>query len=233
MPPFASSDDQTPEGRAAKSLPAAILLAFTGGALDAFVYLNHGHVFAAAMTGNGVLFGVAILHHDWPQSLRHLFPILGFVLGVFAAKLLDSKLRCHAVTVGLLCEITILFGFSWLPGSFPDMVFVPLLAIVAAYQVSSFRTADTYAYNSTFMTGNLRTAMDGLYDTLTPSKRAAGLLKFREFSLIVASFMFGAASGAILSPHLLNHTLWLIDLPLCCVLLLALRSNRPTSVIAT
>jgi uncharacterized membrane protein YoaK (UPF0700 family) len=47
----------SPERRAADSLPSAVLLAFTGGSLDAFIYINHGHVFAAAMTGNAVLFG--------------------------------------------------------------------------------------------------------------------------------------------------------------------------------
>ena len=121
-----------PEHRAVGSLPSALLLAFTGGALDAFIYLNHGHVFAAAMTGNGVLLGVSILHHDYAQSVRHLLPIFGFILGVLAAKSLESTLNDHAVTVGLLCEIAALFAASWLPGSFPDLAFVPVIAIVAA-----------------------------------------------------------------------------------------------------
>jgi uncharacterized membrane protein YoaK (UPF0700 family) len=219
----------TTESTAAASLPSAALLACTGGALDAFVYLNHGHVFAAAMTGNGVLLGVSILHHDWMQATRHLLPIFGFILGVFAAKVLDNRLKEHAVTVGLLCEIAALFAASWLPGGFPDLAFVPLIAIVAAYQVASFRKADNYSYNSTFMTGNLRTAMDGLYDALTPATRPSGLRKFRELSLIVISFLAGAAVGAILSPRLLNHTLWIIDLPLLAVLLFVLRRRIPMS----
>jgi uncharacterized membrane protein YoaK (UPF0700 family) len=214
------------EQRLVGSLPSAILLAFTGGSLDAFIYLNHGHVFAAAMTGNGVLLGVSILHHDYIQTLRHLLPIFGFLLGAFFANLLDKKLKHHAVTIGLLCEITALFIASFLPGRFPDLAFVPIIAIIAAYQLVSFRKADTYSYNSTFMTGNLRTAVDGLYDALDPAKRQAGLRKFRELSIIVIAFLLGATAGAILSPHLYNHTLWFIDLPLIAVLLMTIGRTK-------
>jgi len=218
-PPANSS---TAEHQVAGSFLAAVLLAITGGALDAFIYLNHGHVFAAAMTGNGVLLGVSILHHDYAQALRHLLPIFGFITGVFFANLLDKSLKHHAVTVGLVCEISALFVASFLPSRFPDLAFVPIIAIVAAYQITSFRQVDTYAYNSTFITSNLRTAVDGLYDALTPAKRKAGLRKFRELSCIVLAFLLGAIAGAILSPHLYNHTLWLINLPLIAVLVLTL-----------
>jgi uncharacterized membrane protein YoaK (UPF0700 family) len=207
-----------PEHQAAESLGSAMLLASTGGALDAFVYLNHGHVFAAAMTGNGVLLGVAVLHKDWMQVVRHLLPIFGFVVGVLAAKVLDGAFKSHAVTVGLGCEIAVMLGASFLPGGFPDLAFVPMIAIVAAYQVASFRSADSYAYNSTFMTGNLRTAIDGVYEAMHPATRAAGTKKARELSLIVVSFLAGAAVGAVLSPRMLNHTLWVIETPLAGVL---------------
>jgi uncharacterized membrane protein YoaK (UPF0700 family) len=136
---------------------------------------------------------------------------------------LDGRLKQHAVTVGLLCEIAVLLAASWLPGSFPDLAYVSLIAVVAAYQVASFRKADAYAFNSTFMTGNLRTAVDGLYESLDPAKRAKGLKKFRELSLIVASFLAGAAVGAILAPRMLNHTLWAVVTPLVVVLAMALR----------
>lgn len=217
-----STTSSRTEYRAAGSLLCAILLALTGGSLDAFVYLNHGHVFAAAMTGNGVLLGVAFLHHDYLQAAHHLVPMIGFVLGVFLARLLDSKLKHHAVLAGLLFEISVLLTASFLPGRFPDFVFVPLIAIVAAYQIASFRRADSYAYNSTFITGNLRTAVDGLYDALQPGSRKDGIRKFLDLSAIILAFLIGAVVGAILSPHLYNHTLWLISLPLFAVLILVL-----------
>jgi uncharacterized membrane protein YoaK (UPF0700 family) len=229
VPATSANPPADSEHRAIGSLPSAVLLALTGGALDAFIYLNHGHVFAAAMTGNGVLLGVSILHHDYAQTVRHLLPIFGFITGAFLANLLDKSLKHHAVTVGLVCEIATLFIASFLPGRFPDLAFVALIAIVAAYQVASFREADHYAYNSTFMTGNLRTAVDGLYDALRPATRKAGLRKFRELSCIVLAFLAGATAGAILSPHLYNHTLWVINLPLVAVLILTLRRTHQES----
>jgi uncharacterized membrane protein YoaK (UPF0700 family) len=213
-----ADEKESPETRVAKALPAASLLALTGGALDAFVYLNHGHVFAAAMTGNGVLLGVCVLHRDWMQALRHTMPICGFVVGVLFARLLDTKWKRHAVRVGLLCEIGALLTASLVGGGFPDLVYVPLIAVVAAYQVESFRTADRYAYNSTFLTGNLRTAVDGLFDALRPETRAAGLRQFRALALIVTAFLAGATGGALLAPRWLNHTLWFVDMPLVMVL---------------
>jgi uncharacterized membrane protein YoaK (UPF0700 family) len=217
------------ERRAVGSLPSAMLLAATGGSLDAFIYLNHGHVFAAAMTGNGVLLGVAVLHRDWMQAVRHVLPIMAFCLGVFLSRLLDGSLKRHAITVGLTCEMVALFLASFLPGGFPDMAFVPLLAIVAAYQVDSFRKADAYSYNSTFMTGNLRTAVDGLYQSLAPETREKGLRQFRSLSLVVAAFLSGAVVGAILAPRWLNHTLWFVDVPLVVVLLMTLRKTAVTN----
>jgi uncharacterized membrane protein YoaK (UPF0700 family) len=229
--PFTTSSSA--EYRAARSLPSAILLALTGGSLDAFIYLNHGHVFAAAMTGNGVLLGASILQHNYVAFIRHLLPILGFAIGILFANLLDDKFRHHSVTVGLLSEISVLLIASFLPHTFPDLLYVPIIAIAAAYQVTSFRKADIYAYNSTFMTSNLRSAVDGLYDAFHPTRRKDGLRKFRELALIILAFLLGAIAGAILAPHLHNHTLWFIDLPLVAVLFVVLSRGESAALQAS
>jgi uncharacterized membrane protein YoaK (UPF0700 family) len=51
------------------ALPDALLLAATGGLLDAVVYLNHGHVFANAMTGNVIFLAIATLGRDWTEII--------------------------------------------------------------------------------------------------------------------------------------------------------------------
>ena len=210
---------------AARSLTTALLLAFTGGLLDAFVYLNHGHVFASAMTGNGVLFGVALLNHDQTQAVRHLIPGIAFLLGVATSKALQKLLGANAIPAGLTLEIATLLVASSLPDSFPQMGFTAIIAFAAAYQVSSFRQVDDFAYNSTFITGNLRTAADGLSEALSPATRAEGLRKFRDLSLIVLSFLIGAILGAAAAPRLKNHTLWLALPALLAVLTLTMRTR--------
>ena len=220
----------TPELRSADSLPSAILLAFTGGGLDAFTYLNHGKVFAGAMTGDTVLLSIAVLHGRAHQVLHYIVPLLAFFAGNVGSKVLEGHLKRHAVTIGLLAEIVVLFVFSWMPGSFPDMIFLPVIVMAAAYQGASFRSVDAYPYNSTFITGNIRTAADGFYDAFDPEHRRNGLRKFRDLSSIGAGFLAGAIAGAVLAPRWYNHTLWLLELPLIVVLALALRRSAKATL---
>lgn len=207
------------------SLASAFLLAFTGGLLDAFVYLNHGHVFASAMTGNGVLFGIALLGHDTTQAIRHVVPAIAFLAGVAISKLFESTLGARGVAAGLLLELLTLFAASWLSQSFPAMAFTAIIAFVASYQVSSFRKVDTFAYNSTFITGNLRTVGDGVFEALSstsdPAARAAGRRKLLDLSLIILGFLVGAMFGSFLAPRFANHTLWFALPPLALVLALS------------
>lgn len=216
---------------APNSLPSAILLAFTGGLLDAFVYLNHGHVFASAMTGNGVLFGIALLGQDTAQAIRHVIPAIAFLAGVAISKLFQTTLGSRAVAAGLLLELLTLFAASWLPASFPNMAFTAVIAFVASYQVSSFRQVDAFAYNSTFITGNLRTVGDGVFEALSrasdPASRAAGRRKFRDLSLVILGFLLGAMLGSFLAPRSGNHTLWFALPPLATILALSRRSATP------
>ncbi len=213
------------------SLPSAVLLAFTGGLLDAFVYLNHGHVFASAMTGNGVLFGIALLSHDTTQAIRHVIPAVAFLAGVAVSKLFQTTLGSRAAVGGLLLELVTLFAASWLPTSFPNMVFTAVIAFVASYQVSSFRKVDAFAYNSTFITGNLRTVGDGIFEALSSASdsaaRAAGRRKFRDLSLVILGFLFGATLGSLLAPRFGNHTLWFALPPLAIVLVLSRGTANP------
>src|SRR5450755_4442696 len=79
----------------ATSLQASALLAAAGGFLDGFTYVGHGHVFANAMTGNVVLLGISCFSGSWRTGLRHLPPIIAFLLGVCASEAIQlrAKLR--------------------------------------------------------------------------------------------------------------------------------------------
>lgn len=217
------------ERQAADSLLFASLLAAAGGSLDAFLYLQHGKVFAGAMTGNAVLCGVALLSHDRSEAVRHASPIAAFICGILLAEWLQDRLKPHAIRIGLSCEIVGLFAASFLPPSFPDVIFVPMIALLAAYQIAGFRKADQYSYNSTFITGDLRTAIVGLYRSINPATRAEGLRQARDLGLIVACFLAGATAGAVLAPRMGNHALWAPVLVLCIVLGIAIRRSFSTS----
>ena len=178
------------------ALSEAMLLATTGGLLDAVVYLNHGHVFANAMTGNVIFLGVAVLGHDWGDIAPHVVPLIAFFAGVITSKHLRARLGIRSAILGLSLEIVTIFVLGWLHSGFPEMVFTGAITYVAAIQVASFRRVDSFAYNSTFITGNLRDVAEGFYDAFTSYStadiREKGLSKARALGSICFCFLVGA-----------------------------------------
>jgi uncharacterized membrane protein YoaK (UPF0700 family) len=210
-----------------ETLPPAVLLAFAGGSLDAFLYFAHNHVFAGAMTGNAVLAGIAMLSRDSQETWHHLLPIAAFLMGVWLAEVLQTRLQRHAVTVGLVLEAVGLTAAAFLPGNFPELIFAPAVALLAAFQVTSFRTVDSFSYNSTFITGNLREMVMGIHAALDAGKRKEGLRKARDLGLIALSFVAGAVSGAMLAARLHNRTLLLpVAVLLVTLAMVSLRERR-------
>jgi uncharacterized membrane protein YoaK (UPF0700 family) len=206
-----------------------MLLAATGGLLDAVVYLNYGHVFANAMTGNVIFLAIAAVGHSWHEIARHLVPLVGFLIGVTASKHLRVRLGYTAIRLGLIFEILALFALGWLPSAFPKVAFTAIIAFVAAFQVSSFRRVDRFAYNSTFLTGNLRDLVEGFYEAtspITPSEHEVGSAQARELGFICLCFLIGAIFGAWAAPRFSGHALWLTE-PL--LLTVALRLFRRAS----
>jgi uncharacterized membrane protein YoaK (UPF0700 family) len=215
-------------------LPDAILFATTGGLLDAIVYLNHGHVFANAMTGNVVFLGISVLGRNWSDIVPHLVPLVGFFAGVLTSKHLRTRLGVHCAPLGLTLEIVAIFALGWLPASFPHTAFTLIIAYVAAFQVASFRRVDRFAYNSTFLTGNIRDVAEGLYDAFTPystqETREKGLSQARDLGLICLCFLVGAIVGAWAAPRFANRSLWLAEPLLLTVAVLSVR--RPAKPIS-
>ncbi len=211
------------------ALPAALLLAATGGLLDAIVYLNHGHVFANAMTGNVIFLGISAVGGDWAEVLRHIAPILAFLIGVISARLLAATPVPDAPALTLAVEILALFFVGILPESFPQFAFTATIAFVSAFQITTFRRVGRFTYNSTFVTGNLRDVAEGLLESFTapdPSDRMLGRAKFRKLSLICLAFLVGATLGAFIARRHPAHALWFAEPFLLAALLLVLREAQ-------
>jgi uncharacterized membrane protein YoaK (UPF0700 family) len=212
----------------------AMLLAATGGLLDAIVFLNHGHVFATTMTGNGIFLGIAVLGRNWADIVPRLVPLAGFFAGVLTSKHLRPRLGTRSILLGLILEVVTIFVLGWLPTGSPQMAFTAIIAYVAAIQVASFRRVDRFAYNSTFMTGNLRDVAEGLYEALTPNStsesRERGLSQARDLSLISLCFLLGAILGAWAASRFANHSLWLAEPFLLAVAVITFR--RHTALIS-
>ena len=64
------------------SLATGSVLMLATGFVDAYTFLQHGHVFAQAMTGNLVLIAIGAFDPAIVAFWRPLVPTLAFVLGV-------------------------------------------------------------------------------------------------------------------------------------------------------
>src|SRR5258708_30790113 len=90
---------------------------------DAVGYMTMGSVFAANMTGNTVLAGIAVAQGQWLDAWRHLSPLIAFFAGAIIARLL--LLLLHTPTPILLLQAAFLVAVRLLPVR-------PLAALVVA-----------------------------------------------------------------------------------------------------
>jgi uncharacterized membrane protein YoaK (UPF0700 family) len=224
-------DSMSRPGSRGNPIAVALLLAAVAGQLDALVYLNHGRVFATAMTGNTVLLAVAALSHDARNVLHHAAPILAFVIGAVIARWLEPTPGARAHTIALVFEILTIATAGLLPESFPSVALVAGIAFVSAVQVETFRRIGPFPYSSTYVSGDLRDVGEGLAQILArdtdPAARDSARLKFRDLGLVWLCFLAGAVCGALTASRLGNHGFWL-SLPLLGVALaLELRRALP------
>ncbi len=205
--PVASPSSSIQESRAAQSFPAALLLSFTGGFLDAFLYVAHGHVFAGALTGNVILAGIALLSHNTRDITLHVLPILGFIAGICLAFFTGIRLRHHVVLVALVAESVGLFVASFQPATFPDSLFILLLSGLAGYQVGSFRKVDSFLYNATFITGSIVRAVESFHALEFGIQREESIRGLRDLGSIVVLFAVGVVAAVLLAVRIGNHAL--------------------------
>ena len=91
----------------------ATILTLIAGIADAVGYITMGGVFAANMTGNTVLAGIAAAQRHYTDAWQHLAPLLAFFVGAMLSRLL---LRLwHKPNVCLLAEAALLAVAGFLP----------------------------------------------------------------------------------------------------------------------
>jgi uncharacterized membrane protein YoaK (UPF0700 family) len=188
-----------------------MLLGLAGGYLDAFTFVAHGGVFANAQTGNVVLLGVAAAHGDAAGAVRHVPPLIAFVLGVAAAETLThprvAPLTRRPMRVALVIEAAVLLAVGVIPTPVASTAVVLAVAFVAALQNATFGTVREWPVNTTMTTGNLRTAARATYRAVFRRDAGAGQ-QARTFGLVVLSFLVGAGIGALVAELVGNMAAW-------------------------
>ena len=204
-----------------ESLRIGLLLALSGGLMDAYTFLCRGGVFANAETGNLVRLGICLAQRDWSGGLQFAFPILAFAFGVLMADLFQQQCGQGALHLTwrqliLVLECGVLILVSLLP---LDALANVLVAFVSAVQMQSFRSFRGNAGGTTMCTGNLRSGTHNLFCFLTARSPDSLRSSLAYYSIILA-FTLGALLGGLVDPLLGERAILLCVFPLSLACLL-------------
>ena len=185
-----------------ESLRLGILLAIVGGFLDAYTFICRGGVFANAETGNIVLVALGITNRNYKNVFMAALPIFAFVVGVIVTEIIREKSiknyseSARAEKFILIIEAIVLFIIGFIPDTVPDIFVTTTISFVSSVQISSFRRLVDSPYSTTMCTGNLT------------KKDEAACARSIRYIIVIASFLFGASLGGILTVNFGVKSIW-------------------------
>lgn len=202
-----------------ESFRVGSLLAMVGGFLDVYTYITRDHVFANAQTGNIVLMGLNLAKGEIVTALSYFLPVVAFAAGI----LLTECIRCasknfnllHWRQIVVLLETMLLLIPAFSPSGPWDVAVNILISFVCAVQMESFRKIKGHAVVTTMCTGNLRSAMEQIFQYIRLKDPAARKTIFHYYTIILF-FIVGAVGGTYLT------LLWGEKSIVCCSGLLAI-----------
>jgi uncharacterized membrane protein YoaK (UPF0700 family) len=189
-----------------------LVLAVSGGFLDAYTYVAQGGVFANAMTGNVVLAAVSLSQHAFGEALLKCWPILAYAAGVCASEALRlprvwaAVRRPYLAILGL--EMLVLSAGALNADRLPQPWVVVGIGFVAALQTTTFRRIGAFAYSSVMTTGNLRSFACASFHAVA-RRDAQQRRKALVYASVIACFFAGALLGAGSAHTFGNGALWL------------------------
>jgi len=178
----------------------ATILTIVAGIADAVGYMTMGSVFAANMTGNTVLAGIAVAQSHWLDAWRHLAPLIAFFTGAMISRLLLRLLR--GPTASLIVEAALLAIVGFLPVQ-PEAA-VMIVAMAMGLQASAITHFVGSAVSTVVVTSTLARAADAALDRLWPGddRPPPGVTNRRLLALTWIGYLVGAVIGALLVPLL-------------------------------
>lgn len=206
------------KGQISESRRLAILLAVSGGFMDAYTYTFRGEVFANAQTGNIILFAINLSEGNYAKMLQYLFPIIAFAFGIILAELvhrfcnIDNILHWRQYTVLLECIILLSVGFI---SQRYNLIANSLVSFACGIQVESFRKVKGNASATTMCIGNLRSGTQNLFNYVFYKDKEC-LRKSLIYYGVIIFFAFGAVIENIIIGFWQQYTIWC-----SCILLFA------------
>lgn len=196
-----------------ESIELGIILALSGGFMDAYSYIQRGKVFANAQTGNMLLLGVNIAEGQYMVAFHYLFPVLAFTIGIALSEWVRLKnKRLHWRQMAVLIEAIILLFVALIPLNM-NLLANSLTSLACGIQVESFRKIHGHGIATTMCIGNLRSGTENMCLFFQSGEKAylkKGILYFG----IILCFIIGAVFGNMFIQLLHQKAI------LCCSILL-------------
>jgi uncharacterized membrane protein YoaK (UPF0700 family) len=174
----------------------ATILTVIAGIADAVGYITMGGVFAANMTGNTVLAGIAAAQRNYTDAWHHLAPLFAFFAGAMLSRLL---LRLsHKPTIGLLVEAALLAIVGFL--TLDREVAVMIVAVAMGVQASAITHFGGSAVSTVVVTSTLARTADALLDRLWSGekKRLPAVTNLPLLGFTWMGYLVGAVTGTLL-----------------------------------
>lgn len=197
-----------------ESIRLGMLLAISGGFMDAYSYIERDHVFANAQTGNILLFGVHLSEGNWIMAVRYFFPVLAFVLGIAVAEAVRTynTPKLHWRQISVFVEAVILAVVAFIPLSM-NLFANALTSFACGVQVESFRKIRGSGIATTMCIGNLRSATQNFMDYWKIGDKEKLEQSVLYYGIIIC-FVLGAIGGNLFISFLGKRAI------LCCSLML-------------
>lgn len=166
-----------------------------------------GGVFAANMTGNTVLAGIALAERRYADAGRHLTPLVAFFIGAMLARLLLRLWGRPMIPV--LLEAAIIGAMSFLPLAAESAVLV--LAFAMGLQASAITQFGGVSVSTVVVTSTLARTADAALDKLWPAE--AGKLPVIATPRLLLLTWIGYLVGAVAGGLLLHAVAWPLLVP--------------------
>ncbi|WFU69914.1 YoaK family protein [Bradyrhizobium sp. CB2312] len=202
-----------------ETVEIVMLLAFTGGYIDAYTWIIHG-VMANAQTANVIFLWVYAMAGNWAEALHFVPPILAFTVGIVVAAWLRRAAGNRASALGTLVEILFLITIGILHNRLPDLAGTLGISMVAAIQAAMFVKVEGTVCSTVMITGNMRQFVENLFAVVHGGAPFGTLRKSAIFFALCAVFGCGAAAGAFATKALPNLAL---GIPVVALLIVLLR----------
>lgn len=182
------------ETKISESVFCGLILALSGGAMDAYSYLFRDEVFANAQTGNMLLLGVNIANCDFSNALRYFGLVIAFVGGIILSDLaryrFNKMSNLHWKQISLAFEILILIFVAFVPVS-RNQLANAMTSFACGIQVQSFRSIRGNSIATTMCIGNLRSATQYMDKYIHFGDRG-NIRKSALYFGVIFAFVFGA-----------------------------------------